>query len=69
MSYFNEEQQAYMRYLGTIPRRERCASGWHLKDKCPRGEAPCTAYSWTVCPDCKGTGHFLDCPPATTPPS
>jgi hypothetical protein len=29
-SYFNEDQQSYMKYLATVPREQRCASGWHL---------------------------------------
>lgn len=37
--YFNREQEAHMRYLGTIPREQRCASGWHLIGAC--GDPPC----------------------------
>ena len=33
-STFNAEQQAHMRYLASIPRSERCASGWHLIGEC-----------------------------------
>jgi len=29
--YFNAEQEAHMRYLGSVPRSERCGSGWHVK--------------------------------------
>lgn len=34
MSYFNEEQQDYMRSLGRIPREQRCKCGWYLKGEC-----------------------------------
>ena len=30
MSYFNEDQQDHMRYLSTVPRTQKCASGWHV---------------------------------------
>lgn len=56
-SYFNEEQQGHMRYLASIPRRQRCASGWHLTGEC--GEPVCTPMRWTVCHDCGKEGHFL----------
>jgi hypothetical protein len=29
--YFNAEQEAHMRYLGSVPRERRCPSGWHVK--------------------------------------
>lgn len=31
---FNEEQQAYMRYLASVPREERCRCGWCLLGDC-----------------------------------
>lgn len=43
-SYFNEDQQDHMRYLATVPRGQRCASGWHViaKEKCDCGPyQPC----------------------------
>ena len=44
MSYFNEEQQAHMRFLATIPRNQRCGSGWHVavNESCDCGPyVPC----------------------------
>jgi hypothetical protein len=43
MSYFNEDQQGYMRYLATVPRNQRCASGWHVgTERCDCGPyQPC----------------------------
>lgn len=34
MSYFNQEQQDYMRYLASIPREQRCACGWARRGEC-----------------------------------
>ena len=30
MSYFNEDQEAYMQSLSRVPREEKCVSGWHV---------------------------------------
>lgn len=39
MSYFNEDQEAYMRSLATVPRSQLCGSGWHVvaNQKCDCG--------------------------------
>jgi hypothetical protein len=37
MSYFNEEQQDYMRYLATVPRDQKCVCGWHPREDCEGG--------------------------------
>lgn len=29
-SYFNEDQEAHMEYLASVPRDQRCGSGWHV---------------------------------------
>ena len=34
MSYFNEDQQDYMKSIFSIPREKRCQCGWYLKDEC-----------------------------------
>lgn len=34
MSYFNDEQQAYMKYLGSLGAKEKCWCGWDLFGKC-----------------------------------
>ncbi|MCL5265166.1 MAG: hypothetical protein M1343_08255 [Chloroflexi bacterium] len=34
MSYFNEDQQEYMRYLATLKPEEKCACGWGKKGQC-----------------------------------
>jgi pentatricopeptide repeat protein len=44
MSYFNEDQEAHMAYLATVPRERRCASGWHViaRENCNCGPyEPC----------------------------
>ena len=44
MSYFNEDQQAHMRYLQSVPRDQRCGSGRHIvaTEKCTCGPyVPC----------------------------
>ena len=38
MSYFNDDQQSYMRDLATVPRDERCACGWYLLGECLHAE-------------------------------
>jgi hypothetical protein len=34
--WFNDEQVAHMKSLASIPREQRCASGWHVlaEEKC-----------------------------------
>jgi hypothetical protein len=44
MSYFNEHQEGHMRDLATIPREQRCGSGWHLIGEC-YGK-PCAVSEW-----------------------
>ena len=44
MSYFNEDQESYMRYLATLPREQLCGSGWHvvINENCDCGPyRPC----------------------------
>lgn len=44
MSYFNEDQESYMRYLATVPREQKCNSGWHIahRENCNCGPyKPC----------------------------
>lgn len=36
MSYFNAEQQDYMRDLAKIPMEEKCYCGWYRVDECQR---------------------------------
>ena len=36
MSYFNAEQQDWLRYLASLPREKKCACGWHPRGECPR---------------------------------
>lgn len=56
-SYFNRDQETHIEALGRIPRRERCASGWHRAGEC--GDRPCKPMPWTVCLDCGEMRHFL----------
>lgn len=35
MSYFNGEQQAYMRELAAMPEAAKCACGWYRRGECP----------------------------------
>lgn len=39
MSYFNEDQEAHMKYLASVPREQRCNSGWHIaaRENCDCG--------------------------------
>lgn len=44
MSYFNEDQQAHMKSLATVPRHLKCNSGWHVvaSEQCDCGPyLPC----------------------------
>lgn len=64
--YFNREQEAHMRYLASIPRAQRCASGWHRIGEC--WGHPCKPsdprYTCSAC----GCGiRVCKCPPATPP--
>lgn len=59
-SYFNKEQQDHMRYLDSIPREQRCASGWHLIGEC--GEQPCRSHG--LCPTCGSGSRWCTCQPA-----
>ena len=34
-SYFNEDQQEYMRELSRLPADAKCKCGWYLRGKCP----------------------------------
>lgn len=34
-SAFNEHQQDYMRWLGTLPAEAKCACGWYPVGQCP----------------------------------
>jgi hypothetical protein len=34
MSYFNEEQQAYMRELAAMPAESKCDCGWYRRGQC-----------------------------------
>lgn len=72
MSYFNKEQEAYMQYLSTIPRDQRCFCGWFKFGLCPTcpkdktnadkcltcmGVGNCWNESiWGTCKKCNGTG-------------
>jgi hypothetical protein len=38
MSYFNSDQQDYMRYLCSLPRDARCLCGWYKKGECSNRE-------------------------------
>jgi hypothetical protein len=33
-SYFNEDQQAYMRHLSTLKPEEKCDCGWYPRGEC-----------------------------------
>lgn len=35
MSYFNSEQEDYMRELAEIPPEQRCYCGWYRLGQCP----------------------------------
>ncbi len=44
MSYFNEDQESYMRSLARLPREQLCNSGWHVvaRENCDCGPyKPC----------------------------
>lgn len=34
MSYFNEDQQSWIRYLATVPPEKRCYCGWYHLGEC-----------------------------------
>jgi hypothetical protein len=34
MSYFNEDQRDYMRYLAELPKEAKCDCGWHPRGRC-----------------------------------
>lgn len=55
--YFNREQEAHMRYLASIPRVQRCASGWHRIGEC-WGE-PCKSHN--LCPVCGSGSRWCKC--------
>ena len=61
MSYFNEEQQAYMRSLSKIPLEQRCYCGWFALGECPHCPEELTAAHKVErrCPSCHNY------PPAT----
>lgn len=54
MSYFNEEQEAHMRYLSTVPREQRCASGWHVVAREP---CDCGPYQPCATGGCQRSRH------------
>jgi hypothetical protein len=39
MSYFNEDQEDHMRSLASVPREDRCPSGWHVRPESGRRSA------------------------------
>lgn len=44
--YFNSEQEAHMRYLGSVPREQLCPSGWHVK---AYRACTCIGTGWCDC--------------------
>ena len=72
MSYFNEDQEDYMRSLAAIPPAERCWCGWYRLGECsscPAG-ATCADKLAVACPQCRSapmrpgdaTPHLATCP-------
>lgn len=60
--YFNREQEAHMRYLASIPRSERCASGWHRIGEC-WGEPCKPSDPKYTCQTCGCGIRVCKCPP------
>ena len=70
MSYFNEDQIDYMRYLASLPRAAKCDCGWAIRGECrsvtcyghpekggvPDRLSPLSDYG---SPDKKGAGQAL----------
>lgn len=65
MSYFNEDQQDYMRSLASIPLNTKCWCGWYMLGECPNGcptDKTCADKMATKCPECGDTKLFPDSP-------
>lgn len=55
MSYFNSDQEDYMRSLARIDPKEKCWCGWYRLGECPNGcpvDKTCADKLAARCPDC-----------------
>lgn len=48
--YFNREQEDHMRYLASVPRSQRCPSGWHVT-----AQQRCDCKPPRICENCNVT--------------
>lgn len=65
MSYFNEEQQDYMRSLAAMPLETKCWCGWYRLGECPNGcpkDKTCADKMATACPECGSTKGLPNLP-------
>jgi hypothetical protein len=52
--WFNEDQQAYIEYLATIPPEQKCWCGWYKVNECPHCPSGKTSADKIAvrCPEC-----------------
>lgn len=80
MSYFNEDQQDYMRSLAEMPLESKCWCGWHRLGECQNCAtyAPgktCADKVAAMCPECRyepspnggQIEHRIGCPKKAKP--
>lgn len=58
MSYFNSDQESYMKSLDAIPLEQKCWCGWYRLGECPNCKTTrtCADKVAAQCPVCRNDG-------------